>query len=89
MQRTVAPRAKSHGNSGIEIEGVGELPTTLARCCGPVRPQAIMGYVTLVRGVTIHRGDCASLARMRALKPERVLKVEWTADAAPPSARTR
>jgi len=46
---------------------------TFARCCGPARPQAIMGYVTLVRGVTIHRGDCASLARMRALKPERVL----------------
>ncbi len=88
-QRAAAPRAKSRSNSGIEIEGVGELPTTLARCCGPVRPQAIMGYVTLVRGVTIHRGDCASLARMRALKPERVLKVEWTADAAPPSARTR
>jgi (p)ppGpp synthase/HD superfamily hydrolase len=34
-----------------------------------------------VRGVTIHRGDCASLARMRALKPERVLRVAWTADA--------
>jgi GTP pyrophosphokinase len=89
VQRTVAPRAKSHGNSGIEIEGVGELPTTLARCCGPARPQAIMGYVTLVRGVTIHRGDCASLARMRALKPERVLKVEWSADAAAPGARVR
>ena len=55
---------------------------TIARCCGPERPQAIMGYVTLVRGVTIHRGDCASLARMRALKPERVLRVEWTAEAA-------
>ena len=40
-----------------------------------------MGYVTLVRGVTIHRGDCASLARMRVLKPERVLRVAWTAEA--------
>jgi GTP pyrophosphokinase len=39
-----------------------------------------MGYVTLLRGVTIHRGDCTSLARMRALKPERVLRVEWTAE---------
>jgi GTP pyrophosphokinase len=75
-------RAKSRARrAGIEIEGVGNLPMTLARCCGPARPQAIMGYVTLVRGVTIHRGDCASLARMRALKPERVLRVEWTGDA--------
>ncbi len=73
-------RAKGRGRTGIEIEGVGDLPLTLARCCGPTRPQAIMGYVTLLRGVTIHRGDCASLARMRALKPERVLRVEWTAE---------
>jgi GTP pyrophosphokinase len=79
---TSAPaRAKGRGRTGIEIEGVGDLPLTLARCCGPTRPQAIMGYVTLLRGVTIHRGDCASLARMRALKPERVLRVEWTAEA--------
>ena len=77
-----AARPKSRARAGIEIEGVGDLPMTLARCCGPTRPQAIMGYVTLVRGVTIHRGDCASLARMRALKPERLLRVEWTADAA-------
>jgi GTP pyrophosphokinase len=74
-------RSKGGARAGIEIEGVGDLPMTLARCCGPARPQAIMGYVTLVRGVTIHRGDCASLARMRALKPERVLRVEWTAEA--------
>ena len=40
-------------------------------------PQAITGYVTLRRGVTVHRRDCASLARMAALKADRVLKVEW------------
>jgi GTP pyrophosphokinase len=62
----------------IEIEGVGDLPTTLARCCAPLRPQPIAGYVTLGRGVTIHRSDCPSLLRMRAAKPERVLNVEWT-----------
>ncbi|HXL76514.1 MAG TPA: ACT domain-containing protein, partial [Burkholderiales bacterium] len=62
----------------VEIEGVGDLPTTLARCCAPLRPQPITGYVTLGRGVTVHRSDCASLRRMSALKPERVLKVEWS-----------
>jgi GTP pyrophosphokinase len=73
------PRPQRSGSSSpVQIEGVGDLPTTLARCCGPLRPQPIAGYVTLGRGVTIHRGDCPSLARMRAVKPERVLKVEWT-----------
>jgi GTP pyrophosphokinase len=62
----------------VQIEGVGDLPTTLARCCAPLRPQPITGYVTLGRGVTVHRSDCAGLQRMRARKPDRVLKVEWT-----------
>jgi GTP pyrophosphokinase len=68
-------------SSPVEIEGVGDLPTTLARCCAPLRPQPIAGYVTLGRGVTIHRSDCPSLMRMRAAKPERVLRVEWTSAA--------
>jgi GTP pyrophosphokinase len=75
------PRArKSLRGSPVDIEGVGDLPTTLARCCAPLRPQPIAGYVTLGRGVTIHRADCPSLARMRASRPERVLQVEWTCD---------
>ncbi len=63
--------------SPVEIEGVGDLPVTLARCCAPLRPQPIAGYVTLGRGVTVHRRDCASFNRMSAVRPDRVLKVEW------------
>ena len=70
------------GGAPVDIEGVGDLPTTLARCCAPLRPQPIAGYVTLGRGVTIHRADCPSLARMRASRPERVLQVEWASDSA-------
>jgi len=73
------PRSRAGaGRSPVEIEGVGDLPTTMARCCGPVPPEPIAGYVTLGRGVTIHRVACRSLARMRAAHPERVLKVEWS-----------
>jgi GTP pyrophosphokinase len=73
--RTARPAVR--GRSAVEIEGVGDLPTTMARCCAPVPPEAIAGYLTLGRGVTIHRAQCGSLARMRALKPERVLSVDW------------
>jgi GTP pyrophosphokinase len=73
------PRSKTvRARTPVDIEGVGDLPTTLARCCRPIRPQPITGYVTLGRGVTIHRSDCPGLARMRATKPERVLSVAWT-----------
>ncbi len=43
---------KKKRGSLVEIEGIGDLPITLARCCAPIRPQAITGYVTLGRGVT-------------------------------------
>jgi GTP pyrophosphokinase len=74
-----APRPTGRRRAApVEIEGVGDLPTLLARCCAPLRPQPITGYVTLGRGVTVHRSDCTSLMRMAALKPDRVLKVDWT-----------
>jgi GTP pyrophosphokinase len=71
---------KLRKQSAVDIEGVGDLPTTMARCCAPVPPEAIAGYVTLGRGVTIHRDRCASLQRMRLLKPDRVLQVQWNLD---------
>ncbi len=74
-----APPRKTRRKSaeGLMIEGIGDLLSTYARCCSPVPPQPIAGYVTLGRGVTIHRADCRSLERMRRLQPERVLSVEW------------
>jgi GTP pyrophosphokinase len=75
--RPTRPRT-SRGGSPVEVEGVGNLPITLAHCCAPLPPQPITGYVTVGRGVTIHRSTCPSLARMREVRPERVLQVEWT-----------
>jgi GTP pyrophosphokinase len=43
-----------------------------------MRPQPIAGYLTLGRGVTIHRAGCPGLARMLKAKPERELNVEWS-----------
>ncbi|MCU0977209.1 MAG: bifunctional (p)ppGpp synthetase/guanosine-3',5'-bis(diphosphate) 3'-pyrophosphohydrolase [Steroidobacteraceae bacterium] len=69
------PRRKAA--TGLTVEGVGDLACTYARCCSPVPPQPIAGYVTVGRGVTVHRADCPSLERMRARQPERVLAVDW------------
>jgi GTP pyrophosphokinase len=71
-------RASTKRRSPVEIEGVGDLPITLARCCAPIRPQPIVGYATVGRGVTIHRKDCPSFARMQSGKPQRILQVDWT-----------
>jgi len=63
--------------TGMVIDGVGDLMSSFAKCCRPVPPEAIAGYITLGRGVSIHRADCASLLRMRDLQPQRVLAVDW------------
>ncbi len=70
-------RSVKSGGNPLEIEGVGDLPMTLARCCTPLRPQPVVGYVTLGRGVTVHAATCKSLARMRAARPGQVLEVRW------------
>jgi GTP pyrophosphokinase len=72
--------SRKPARSPVQIEGVGDLPTTMARCCAPVPPQPISGYVTLGRGVTIHRADCANLLRMRAQNTTRLLNVDWNLD---------
>ena len=62
---------------GIRVMGIGDLLTTYARCCRPVPPEPIHGYVTVGRGVTIHRADCANLRRLQARHPERQIPVDW------------
>ena len=74
------PHRSAPGSNPLEVEGVGDLPMTLARCCTPMKPQPVVGYVTLGRGVTVHAADCRSLARMRTAKPDRVLEVRWRGD---------
>ena len=69
--------SKAIGSGPVDIEGVGGLPVTLARCCAPVRPQLITGYITVGRGVTVHRAHCRSLLRMQALHPDKALSVTW------------
>ena len=74
------PKARRSAANPLEIDGVGDLPMTLARCCAPMRPQPVIGYVTLGRGVTVHATNCRSLARMRAARPDQVLDVRWRVD---------
>ena len=71
-----APREAGRPGA-LTVEGVGNLLTTLARCCRPLPGDDVTGYVTRGRGVTVHRADCAALARLRARHPARVIEVRW------------
>lgn len=65
------------GDSDIYIEGVGDLKTQIARCCSPVPGDPIAGYITLGRGVSIHRQDCMNLLQLQGSEASRVIQVEW------------
>jgi GTP pyrophosphokinase len=62
---------------GILVVGVDRLMTQLARCCKPVPPDPITGFVTRGRGVSVHRSSCPSLAYLLGRQPERALSATW------------
>jgi len=61
----------------IQIQGVGNLLTQMAGCCQPLPGDPIVGYITLGRGVTIHRQDCPTALQQTAREPERMIQVSW------------
>jgi GTP pyrophosphokinase len=73
----VPARATTLEQGALSIEGVGNLLTTLARCCQPLPGDAVRGYITKGRGVSVHRADCGSLARLARRDPDRVIQVSW------------
>ncbi len=74
----VVSRSRSGDNSDkILIVGVGKLMTSLSRCCKPAPPDAIEGFVTRGRGISIHRVDCQDFQLLAQKHPERVISAEW------------
>ena len=64
-------------SSGVLVVGVDSLLTQLSRCCKPVPPDPIAGFVTRGKGVSIHRQDCSNFRELGTRSPERVIEVRW------------
>lgn len=71
------PAAPLSSPTGIVIEGVGNLLTSTAKCCKPAPPDAIVGYVTRDRGVTVHRRGCSFILRLPENRHDRLLDAQW------------
>ena len=70
-------RSRAAGIGEIQIRGVGKLLTQMANCCKPVPCDPIVGFITVGRGVTIHREDCPNLLNLAATHEERLIEVDW------------
>jgi GTP pyrophosphokinase len=63
--------------AGVYVEGLDDVMVHLARCCTPVPGDQIVGFVTLGRGVSVHRADCSNAAALSQRSQERLIEVEW------------
>ncbi len=84
LPASVAPKrakrqaARSGADRGVLVVGMDRLLTQLARCCKPVPPDPIRGFVTRGKGVTVHREDCDSAKRLAERQPERMIDAQWS-----------
>ncbi len=75
------PTQELGARGGVLVVGLDSLLTQPARCCKPAPPDAIAGYVTRGRGVSVHRRDCPSFRDLLAREPDRVIEVAWSTPA--------
>ena len=71
------PSTQNLSDSDVCVEGVGNLMTQMAKCCHPVPGDPIVGYITIGRGVSVHRTDCTNALQLREQEPDRVIEVNW------------
>lgn len=75
-KRTITQKSQTK----VVLEGIGNLQTNTAKCCKPLPPDAIVGYLTRDHGVTIHRGNCTFIARLPVERRNRLLGAQWGVD---------
>ncbi|MEE9321923.1 MAG: bifunctional (p)ppGpp synthetase/guanosine-3',5'-bis(diphosphate) 3'-pyrophosphohydrolase [Granulosicoccus sp.] len=71
------PRLQAARPGEISVRGVGNLLTQVASCCQPVPHDAIVGFITRGKGVSIHRADCNNILNLRDEEQERLIEVDW------------
>ena len=76
LPQAAPQRRVSRSGGAVRIAGVDDVLVRLSKCCSPVPGDPIMGYVTIGKGISVHRADCPNVAYMSAL-PERIIQASW------------
>ena len=77
VTRTSRSSRTARRSAGVYVEGLDDVMIHLARCCSPVPGDAIMGFITQGRGVSVHRDDCSNAVALANRLGERIIDVEW------------
>jgi GTP pyrophosphokinase len=81
---SVVRRVFGGDNHAITVKGSGDLLVYRARCCNPIRGEAIVGYVTRGKGVAVHAVSCPNVVNLM-YEPERRIDVSWAKDESTPN----
>lgn len=73
----VAPAPSARSGGGVLVLGVNNIATLVAKCCKPVPPDPIVGFVTRTRGVMVHRQDCPNITGLSADQKDRLMPADW------------
>ena len=73
----VVPVTQKSSSSGVLVLGVNNLATMIAKCCKPVPPDPIVGFITRARGVMVHRQDCVNITGLAADQRDRLMAADW------------
>ncbi|MDX2218572.1 MAG: bifunctional (p)ppGpp synthetase/guanosine-3',5'-bis(diphosphate) 3'-pyrophosphohydrolase [Burkholderiales bacterium] len=73
----VAPVPSARSGGGVLVLGVNNIATLVAKCCKPVPPDPIVGFVTRTRGVMVHRQDCPNITTLSADQKDRLMPADW------------
>ncbi|MCL1120252.1 GTP diphosphokinase [Shewanella seohaensis] len=71
------PKSGTNSRGQVEVNGVGNLLSHIARCCQPVPGDEILGFITKGRGISVHRSDCEQVKELMRVHPERGVDVVW------------
>lgn len=71
----------SRPSQGVRVKGIDNVAVRLAHCCNPLPGDAIVGYITRGRGISVHRNDCPNILHHLHMEPERIIEVAWDQDA--------
>ncbi|TCS39816.1 GTP diphosphokinase [Reinekea marinisedimentorum] len=76
-QLQLTEKKEQNHTGDLVIQGVGNMLTTIANCCKPVPGDPVAGFITIGRGVSIHREDCVNFLQLKSKEPEKIIDVSW------------
>ena len=83
LEKNILPKApqriEKHA-SGVIIKGIDNIKVRFSKCCNPVPGDAIVGYITRGRGVSIHRADCTNIHDLSGSEDQRFIDVQWDSE---------